>query len=486
MARTRLSEFQVRDEDFLSEDEAATISGALKSQIDAKPDTLIELTDTPSGYDDGKYLKSTAAGTEWATVSGGSSAGGGISWTVVSGTSINCVKDTGYLINASNNDVLLHLPTTPSEGDTVGFCDFYNKATSHTITISGSNNIEGYSEPLVLNMNGAGFNLVYTDATRGWEIVDDIAGGDNSSCTSYRYVDRGDPSAWDWDLGDLTTDGAWHDLDCSSIVSSDATAILFRFYIKDDAAGNTFQARKNGLTNSQAVFAVKTQVANIVNDVNGIIACDSSQVIEYWASNTTWTGIYIQILGWFTEGGSTGGDVCADSDISDNKLIRGDGGAKKIQECSTITVSDNGEMVNTGQPCFSVYLSGNQSNITAGSWVTVEFDTESFDQGNNFNTGTYTFTAPVTGKYLLTVILRLHDVDTAASFYGITIVTSNKTYYLYVDPNFTGDLANYPVSLTVIADMDINDTAIVRFIQSGGANQADVFTDSYFTGALIC
>ena len=77
-------------------------------------------------------------------------------------------------------------------------------------------------------------------------------------------------------------------------------------------------------------------------------------------------------------------------------------------------------------------------------------------------------------------------MDTDANYYGITIVTSNKTYYLYVDPNFTGDLANYPVSLTVIADMDINDTAIVRFIQSGGANQADVFTDSYFTGALIC
>ncbi len=36
--------------------------------------TLLELTDTPAAYDDGKYLKSTPAGTEWATVSGG---GGG-------------------------------------------------------------------------------------------------------------------------------------------------------------------------------------------------------------------------------------------------------------------------------------------------------------------------------------------------------------------------------------------------------------------------
>lgn len=33
--------------------------------------TLLELTDTPSSYDDGKVLASTASGTEWASISGG-------------------------------------------------------------------------------------------------------------------------------------------------------------------------------------------------------------------------------------------------------------------------------------------------------------------------------------------------------------------------------------------------------------------------------
>jgi len=486
MARSRIHESQVVDADFLSEAEHTTTD---HSTVSGVPRSLIELNDAPSDYDDGKYLKSTAVGTEWATVSGGSSAGGGISWTVVSGTSINCVKDTGYLINASNNDVLLHLPTTPSEGDTVGFCDFYNKATSHTITISGSNNIEGYSEPLVLNMNGAGFNLVYTDATRGWEIVDDIAGGDNSSCTSYRYVDRGDPSAWDWDLGDLTTDGAWYDLDCSSIVSSDATAILFRFYIKDDAAGNTFQARKNGLTNSQAVFAVKTQVANIVNDVNGIIACDSSQVIEYWASNTTWTGIYIQILGWFTEGGSTGGDVCADSDISDNKLIRGDGGAKKIQECSTITVTDDGEMTNTGQPCFSAILTANQDNVTGDATqysVTGSIWSELTDQGNNFSNGT--FTAPVTGQYHLSGIISMTGILAANSFGRIDIITSNRSYIVFYGEPYKLMNGSWKVLVTfsIVADMDASDTAYMRVDIRNGTKCIDIDDETMFMGSLIC
>lgn len=42
-----------------------------KSYVDASgAATLLELTDTPAGYDDGKYLMSTASGTEWSTVSG--------------------------------------------------------------------------------------------------------------------------------------------------------------------------------------------------------------------------------------------------------------------------------------------------------------------------------------------------------------------------------------------------------------------------------
>jgi len=45
------------------------------SQIDVDK-TLLELTDTPSSYSEGLYLKSTVDGTEWATASGG---GGGSS-----------------------------------------------------------------------------------------------------------------------------------------------------------------------------------------------------------------------------------------------------------------------------------------------------------------------------------------------------------------------------------------------------------------------
>ncbi len=187
----------------------------LQTQINAKPDTLLELTDTPSSYDNEKYMRSTASGTEWATI-----AGGGLTWTIVSGTSVNCVKDIGYLINASNNDIILHLPTTPSEGDTVGFCDFKNKASTNTITISGSSNIEGDSSTLSLNINGAGFELVYTDVDRGWEIVSEIG---NVANNSPAYVKVSDVKAYNVHGGTFTQD-AWRTRDINT-EDSDASSI---------------------------------------------------------------------------------------------------------------------------------------------------------------------------------------------------------------------------------------------------------------------
>ena len=58
-------------EGLITESEVDTISGSLNTKISAKPDTLLELSDTPAVYDDNKYLKATTSGVEWATVSGG-------------------------------------------------------------------------------------------------------------------------------------------------------------------------------------------------------------------------------------------------------------------------------------------------------------------------------------------------------------------------------------------------------------------------------
>jgi hypothetical protein len=157
---------------------------------------------------------------------------------------------------------------------------------------------------------------------------------------------------------------------------------------------------------------------------------------------------------------------------------------------SSTGLAVTGNITAPTNPAFNVGLSATQSNIAINGWVTVLFDTESFDQGANFNTGTYTFTAPVTGKYQLNVNLRLDNIDTAANYYQIAIATSNKTYYFTVDVGvLASDPTYWEVPLSVLADMDASDTAYVKIWQAGGTAQTDVNADlgeTTFSGYLAC
>ena len=101
----------------------------------------------------------------------------GIAWELMS-TTTSGVKNTGYLIDASLGDIGLILPETPSEGDTMGTCDYTDSATTNTITLyrSGSN-IESSADDLTIDIDGSGFILVYTDVIVGWKIVSEVGAG---------------------------------------------------------------------------------------------------------------------------------------------------------------------------------------------------------------------------------------------------------------------------------------------------------------------
>ena len=114
-------------------------------------------------------------------------------------------------------------------------------------------------------------------------------------------VDRGDPAAVDYAVGDLTTDGDWHDLDLSSIVPDGAVAVKVSVGIEDDAAGSSFSLRKNGNSNTINRFRIITQDAGDIMVGSDIVFCDENRVIEYLATSTTWTTINIAITGWIIQ-----------------------------------------------------------------------------------------------------------------------------------------------------------------------------------------
>jgi len=152
-------------------------------------------------------------------------------------------------------------------------------------------------------------------------------------------------------------------------------------------------------------------------------------------------------------------------------------------------IDHNGTVTMPSQPAFSAQTSGGFSLSSKNTLLTIPYNTERFDQNADFNTSTYTFTAPVTGKYQFNVITRLDNVDSGATYYHVYFVTSNRTYYDIFDPRgFDQDLGYLGLTVPCLADMDANDTAIVKIYQAGGVVQTTMAgtTDSHFSGYLVC
>lgn len=126
------------------------------------------------------------------------------------------------------------------------------------------------------------------------------------------------------------------------------------------------------------------------------------------------------------------------------------------------------------QPAFLATHTVAQDDSTgAGTTVTVNFTTEIFDQNSDYD-GTNTFTAPVTGRYLLRASVYIANA-TGSTSGEFTISTSNRGYRLQLTSGAGMVSDQYVLEGCTFADMDATDTAIVRVTVSGmGGDTADL------------
>jgi hypothetical protein len=152
-----------------------------------------------------------------------------------------------------------------------------------------------------------------------------------------------------------------------------------------------------------------------------------------------------------------------------------------------IRMDTSGAVTMPSQPAFLARPASNQSNLPINATTTIAFGTEIFDQNADFNNSTNIFTAPVTGKYLLTTGLYSRSLDHDTSYYQLEIATSNRVYYDIISMSgFDADVAYYEFKICVLADMDAGDTAFVRMvIPNNGAAQVQIDTVSNFSGHLV-
>ena len=171
-------------------------------------------------------------------------------------------------------------------------------------------------------------------------------------------------------------------------------------------------------------------------------------------------------------------------DDSVDDLIIGKGSA--LGTTANIVIDEAGHVTMPLQSCFSAYYNGAQSNKTGDDTMyTVLFDTERFDLNGDFASST--FTAPVTGKYLLSAHIGLTGYTTSSTYSNMYLVTSNDTYAEFAGTEVEN---NQFFSYSIVADMDASDTAIVRVNAGGeGSKVVDVADGAdgtcFFSGCLL-
>ena len=150
--------------------------------------------------------------------------------------------------------------------------------------------------------------------------------------------------------------------------------------------------------------------------------------------------------------------------------------ANSLATANVFVMTADGERTLPLQPAFLAYNSSTDSNVTgSGQNVQVEFDTEIFDQGGDYNTSTDTFTAPVTGRYMFIFSISMSGLASNHDNPNFRVTTSNRIYLGgAMDFGAVRDVSgNLILQMVCFADMDITDTATCSCFVNGGSQTVD-------------
>lgn len=156
-------------------------------------------------------------------------------------------------------------------------------------------------------------------------------------------------------------------------------------------------------------------------------------------------------------------------------------------------ISSAGIQTNTTQPAFSAILQTDTPNVTGdGTSWTIAANAVVVNNGNNYNSSTFTFTAPVDGIYVFGCSVGTSTSLTAQG--GLQFVTTSAAFTMstanYLAMGVGG--ANLNISVSTQISLHPGDTCYAIFFCGGGAKTVGVLGTPFgnvttsFWGYLVC
>ena len=229
-------------------------------------------------------------------------------------------------------------------------------------------------------------------------------------------------------------------------------------------------------------------------------ASANSGAKSFVADSNSASGNGISIL---SKNNATGRIKFGDSDSNSRFEVGYNHSTEKFQlntaNAISLAINQDGIITKPLQPCFIV-KAVSQTNVTGnGTSYNVAFTSEIKDIGSNFS-GT-TFTAPITGSYILTGHVDFQGGNNNITNTFLHFETSNRDFPVYTIKGGagggsgtqagilygTGNEQGMGLGGSCIADMDANDTVYLRLtVQGAGSDQCDITANNtIFTGCLL-
>jgi len=120
-----------------------------------------------------------------------------------------------------------------------------------------------------------------------------------SRSVGHKWTDRGNVASADFIKTDLTTDGAWHSLDLSSIIPVGAKLVMLRTNIIALATIGVMKIRTNGNANAFNIDVSGMETDGFPKWDTLWVVPDASGIIEYWCTNVSYITITVTVGGWF-------------------------------------------------------------------------------------------------------------------------------------------------------------------------------------------